>query len=99
MPLPICGEKVGLKTQKKSPSRREPRGGFSHSHSIPMLAFLRRWEDAFCRLHQAVWCRMFVTYWNKLCMCFFAEKENARRIPVKPLTLGPRVTIVKDISL
>ncbi len=32
-------------------------------------------------------------------MCFFAEKENARRIPVKPLTLGPRVTIVKDISL
>ncbi|MCB8573306.1 hypothetical protein LJE06_19615, partial [Bilophila wadsworthia] len=59
----------------------------------------RRWEDAFCRLHQAVWCRMFVTYWNKICMCFFAEKENARRIPVKPLTLGPRVTIVKDISL
>lgn len=32
-------------------------------------------------------------------MCFFAEKENARRIPVKPLTLEPRVTIVKDISL
>ena len=30
---------------------------------------------------------------------FIAEKENARRIPVKPLTLGPRVTIVKDISL
>lgn len=32
-------------------------------------------------------------------MCFFAEKENARRIPVNPLTLEPRVTIVKDISL
>ena len=26
---------------------------------------------------------------------FFAEKENARRIPVKPLTLEPRVTIVR----
>ena len=30
---------------------------------------------------------------------FSPEKENARRIPVKPLTLEPRVTIVKDISL
>lgn len=29
----------------------------------------------------------------------FRGKENARRIPVKPLTLEPRVTIVKDISL
>ena len=65
-----------IEDTKKTPSRREPRGGFSHSHSIPMLAFLRRWEDAFCRLHQAVWCRMFVTYWNKLCMCFFAEKAK-----------------------
>ena len=37
--------------------------------------------------------------WRQATVCFFAEKENARRIPVKPLTLGPRVTIVKDISL
>ena len=54
--------KSRIEDTKKSPSRREPRGGFSHSHSIPMLTFLRRWEDAFCRLHQAVWCRMFVIY-------------------------------------
>ena len=37
--------------------------------------------------------------WRRATVCFFAEKENARRIPVKPLTLEPRVTIVKDISL
>ena len=68
--------KSRIEDTKKSPSRFTPGWGFSHSHSIPMLTFLRRWEDAFCRLHQAVWCRMFVNYWNKLCMCFFAEKAK-----------------------
>ena len=44
----FVAKKVGLKTQKKSPSRREPRGGFFAFHTAYRCSlFLRRWEDAF----------------------------------------------------